>query len=59
MTKRRWLLTALLAVPLIGAGLAYAGGQYRGCVSPEKTGFVCPLTGENLPCPNCCPTKGQ
>jgi len=59
VTKRKWLLAALFAVPLIGAGLAYAGGQSRGGESSEKAGFVCPLTEETLPCPNCCPARGQ
>jgi hypothetical protein len=47
MRMRFW--SALLAVPLfIAGGLVFAG------VQPVK-GFVCPVTGEVLPCSKCCP----
>jgi hypothetical protein len=47
---------------IVWAGLAlvtfFAGGvggflYAKSIMSP--TGYVCPLTGETLPCPNCCP----
>lgn len=48
---RKWLWTALLALPLVaGGGLVYANSQQA---SAET--YVCPVTGEELPCPNCCP----
>ncbi len=48
---RKWIWAALLALPLLVAGsLAYARAQQT-----VEGGFVCPLTGEELPCPNCCP----
>ena len=47
---RRWLIT-LIAVATLGAAGAWA---YARSSSAEST-FVCPLTGEELPCPNCCP----
>jgi hypothetical protein len=52
--NRKWLLTALLALPLVAAGLVYGKTLLIG-QSQERTGYVCPLTGEELPCPNCCP----
>ena len=48
MNRRKWLWSALLALPLAVAGsLVYANSQARN--------YTCPLTGEQLPCPNCCP----
>ena len=48
---RKWLWAALLALPLaVGGGLVYAKSHQA-----RTGGFVCPLTGEELPCPNCCP----
>lgn len=55
MRRRKWLLTTLLALPLAVAGLAY-GQSLLGTAQPESgAGYVCPLTGEELPCPDCCP----
>jgi hypothetical protein len=54
MNRRKWLWTALAALPLaVAAGLVYAQSQARS--------YTCPITGEELPCPNCCPLnqKGQ
>jgi hypothetical protein len=48
---RKWLWAALLGLPLVAvAGLAYANSQ-----KAASGGFVCPLTGQELPCPKCCP----
>lgn len=55
MSKRKWLLTALLALPLAAAGVAYGRALVRVEHGQETAGYVCPLTGEELPCPNCCP----
>jgi hypothetical protein len=49
MNRRNWLVAALVAVPvLVLGGLGYAHSQ-------RTVGYTCPLTGETLPCPNCCP----
>ncbi len=51
---RKWLWRGLLALPLVVAGGAlYA--QSRTATAPKAEGYVCPLTGEELPCPKCCP----
>jgi len=56
MRKKNWLWAALLAVPLAVAGITYGQtaltdkGQAQ-----EPAGYICPLTGEELPCPGCCP----
>ena len=53
MTRRKMLWAALLAVPaLVGGGFAYANGTKA---QPAPAGFVCPVTGETLPCEQCCP----
>jgi len=55
---RKLLWTALAALPLAAAGgLVYANVQGQ-TDKPKQTSaerYVCPLTGEELPCPNCCP----
>ena len=49
----KWIWAALLALPLaVAGGLAYAKTQQQ---RPSEGGYVCPLTGEELPCPRCCP----
>jgi hypothetical protein len=55
MRRRRWLLAALLALPLAAAGLVYGQMLVRADQPQNSTGYVCPRTGEELPCPRCCP----
>jgi hypothetical protein len=48
MTRRKLLWAALLALPLgVAGGLVYANAQ--------AWSYVCPITGEVLPCEKCCP----
>lgn len=47
MKRRNWLLAALVGMPLAVAGVVFANSDARS--------NTCPLTGEQLPCPNCCP----
>lgn len=60
MTKGQLLLgAALVSLPIVGGGLAIANASKpatdeQSQQSVEK-GYVCPATGELLPCPNCCP----
>ena len=52
MNRRNILWAALFAVPaLVAGGLAYANSQ-------KAKPYTCPITGENLPCPKCCPLNG-
>lgn len=55
---RKWIWATLVAVSLAvagGVGLVYANSQQA-----NAEGFVCPITGEELPCPKCCPlNQGQ
>lgn len=48
---RKWIWSALMALPLaVAGGLAYANSQQA-----SAGGLICPVTGEELPCPKCCP----
>ena len=48
---RKIVWAVLLAVPLAVAGtLVYANSQQA-----KTQEYVCPITGEKLPCPLCCP----
>ena len=51
MTRRSWLWSAALAAPLALVGVVYANTQV-------SAGYTCPVTGENLPCDQCCPLMG-
>ena len=48
---RKWVWIALLGLPIaVVGGLVYAKSQQA---SGET--YICPLTGEELPCQECCP----
>ncbi len=53
--KLTWGL--LVALPLGLVGILYASSPTTVADKAEaaETGFVCPTTGEVLPCPKCCP----
>ena len=53
--RRKLLWATVLSLPLAIAGLVYAGVQVNADIQSNDSGFVCPLTGEELPCPKCCP----
>ena len=53
MNRRTWLWAALLSVPAaVVGGFAYAN-------SVKSRAYTCPITGEQLPCPKCCPLNGE
>jgi hypothetical protein len=55
---RKWIWAALAALPLaIVGGLAYAKSQSQSheASSGAAGGYICPITGQELPCPKCCP----
>lgn len=56
MRPRHSVLVVVLCLLVLG-GLLYAGAQVR--ATRESEGFICPLTGERLPCPKCCPMLRQ
>ena len=48
---RKLIWAALTALPLaVAGGLVYANSQRA-----NRDKYVCPITGEELPCPLCCP----
>ena len=62
--NRKLLGAALALVPLaIGGGLVVANSQAKTNDEKvqvnEEVGYICPATGEELPCPNCCPLNGK
>jgi hypothetical protein len=54
---RKWVIGVLVMLPLVAGGLVYATSttDIANPVSTSAEGYVCPLTGETLPCPSCCP----
>jgi hypothetical protein len=51
--------TLLVALPLLVSGLLYAAWHSTGNrAAPQTEGYICPLTGEELPCRECCPLNG-
>lgn len=53
MYRRTWLWAAVVAVPAaVVGGFAYAN-------SVKAQAYTCPITGEELPCPKCCPLNGK
>ena len=58
MSRNRFLV-ALLVLPLSIASFVFGQAlSERGTAKSQQAkadGFVCPITGETLPCPKCCP----
>jgi hypothetical protein len=54
---RKLTLGLLVALPLGVAGLLFAPSPSEGAgkANVAEPGFVCPITGDVLPCPKCCP----
>jgi len=55
---RKWVLPALLTLPLaVAGGLVYARSVQKDDKPQQVKAetYTCPITGEELPCPNCCP----
>ncbi|MER3416855.1 MAG: hypothetical protein C4297_11675 [Gemmataceae bacterium] len=48
LSRRRWLYAALLVLPVVAIGSLIAA-------TTLSRSYVCPLTGEVLPCEKCCP----
>jgi hypothetical protein len=56
--NRKLIGAAIVALPLAVAGLAYAtAASQTSDQTQQAEAFICPATGEELPCPNCCPLK--
>ncbi len=57
--QKKWLWAMLLLLPLGIGGLVYANVHTNTDTQSNEAGYVCPLTGEELPCPKCCPLKSE
>jgi hypothetical protein len=59
MSRRNWLWYALSgSVLVLTAALGYAGWRQMELGTAQQA-YICPLTGETLPCPQCCPLAEQ
>ena len=63
MTREKFVLgAALVSLPLIVGGLAIASAPKPTAEQKQQAnaeGYVCPVTGEELPCQGCCPLNGK
>lgn len=53
---------AVVALPLAVGGIVYASTQAKSAEQAQQIEaaiYTCPLTGEELPCPNCCPLNDE
>ena len=60
--NRRGFARALAALVLAVGGFVAAGASLptgNRSTPPLNERFVCPLTGEELPCPKCCPLREE
>lgn len=58
MKEKLFLGAALVSLPLIVGGLAIARAPKpndKQTQQASEQGFICPVTGQELPCQNCCP----
>ena len=55
MRKKTLLFAVLLALPLVVSGVVYGQSLATEDQPTANAGYTCPLTGEELPCPSCCP----
>jgi hypothetical protein len=57
----KWVWATLAALPLAAAGLVYATSQGQASDQPAQVeaAYTCPITGEDLPCSQCCPLNQQ
>ncbi len=58
MRRTIWATLAALPLAVVG-GLVYANSQKQADKPQAAAAYVCPLTGEQLPCPLCCPLNQE
>jgi len=54
----KWLVRSM-ALLAVGSALVYAGSVPERVRSSSSQGFICPITGEVLPCEQCCPLNQE
>ena len=52
---RKFLWAALALASVVTGSVVYA----RSLTAPKETPYICPITGEELPCPCCCPLNQE
>jgi hypothetical protein len=60
MSRRKLVVAALLALPLVAGSIVLANQSLRDDGQKQEArddGYICPVTGEELPCPKCCPLQ--
>ena len=60
--KGKLIGAALLSLPLIAAGFVFANAQKLAqdkVQTSQAQGYICPVTGEELPCEECCQLNGS
>jgi hypothetical protein len=56
----KWVTASLVALPVVAAGGLFYGQAVADSQTAEQKqqvsedAYICPLTGERLPCPECC-----
>lgn len=55
MRTSSWLLLGLLVLVSVGSWVAAEIRLNATTLANDAPGYLCPLTGEELPCPHCCP----
>lgn len=61
MDSRKLLGAALVTLPLVAGGMVMANYSFQNEGQKQEAreqGYICPATGEELPCRNCCPLDG-
>ena len=55
--KAKWIGIPAVALPIVVGGFVLAGQARNGekAGTTAAAGYTCPVTGEELPCPKCCP----
>ena len=63
MMSKKLGSAAFVVLPIVAGGLAYASmlsrPQSEQATQATAETYTCPLTGEELPCRNCCPIGEQ
>jgi hypothetical protein len=62
MHRRNLLVLFAAVLPFLGLGVWFTSNLAANIpprAQADSGGFVCPLTGEKLPCSNCCPLNQQ
>jgi hypothetical protein len=57
-TMKKWSVRILAVMLVVSTGVVTALAIARPKPVKAERGFICPITGQELPCPKCCPLNG-